>query len=113
MVCNPKIPQNLLLRLIEAGYWSTGFNVNSYGEKEVATSFRIRDSRYVDLLVSEDGNIKLWINPGSLSRGEPLDPEFLNFQSDDIVALVGRRKVKTGWLPWRYKWESYDLVSID
>lgn len=113
MVIDPKIPQKLLEKLIKSGYWSSGFEVNSKGEKEIATSFRLHDGRHVDLLVLEDGTVKLWINPGSLSRGEPLDPDFFNFSSNDIVALVGRRKVKTGWFPWQYKWEDYDLVNIE
>ena len=89
-----------------------GWDEYEDGSKQTGRYFRLKDNLIVCLLFDSNGNITLWIDPGSRSRGEPLDPEFFDFTGDDIVALVGRRKVKTGWLPWQYKWEDFDLVSI-
>lgn len=114
MVETPKIPSQLMNKIIGTGHWNTGWkkNINDDGES-LATRFRLRNGRNIDLVVDRSGNISLLLNPLFYTRGEPVDPELFDFNSNDIVALIGRRKVNTGWFPWQYRWEDYDLVSVE
>lgn len=109
-----KIPNTLFKKMCERGLLSReGWNDYGDGSRQTNAYFRLKDNRIVCLLFDSNANVTLWLDPGSRSRGEPLDPEFFDFSGDDIVAQTGRRKIKKGWFPWQYQWEDYDLVSID
>lgn len=82
-------------------------------EETIATSFRLRSGRVVILLIKKDGEILLLLNPLQYQRGDPVDPEYFDFEPAEIVALAGSRRVKKKWFwPWPYEYEYFDLVTI-
>jgi hypothetical protein len=67
----------------------------------------LRDGRLVPLVVDDIGNVK-----GVIIGGQDGVREEYDFEATDLVALAGMRKQKTGWLPWNYRWEFYDRITV-
>lgn len=88
-----KLPSALLHKIESAGLWNSGWTASNNGEEQLATAFRLEDGRKLELVVARDGTILLLLNPLTYTRGEPVGPEFFDFDAANIVALVGRRRV--------------------
>jgi hypothetical protein len=107
-----KLPSTLLHKIETAGLWENGWTASNNGREQLATAFRLEDGRKLELVVERDGTILLLLNPLAYTRGEPVGPEFFDFDKANIVALVGRRKVGSRLWPFGARFEDFDLVRI-
>lgn len=110
----PTIPVALMMKYISSVHWEGGWLINPDNQEETrASAFRLRSGRIVFLLIKKDGEIKLLLNPLQYQRGDPVEPEYFDFEPEEIVALVGARKKRKKWFwPWPYEFEYFDLVTI-
>ena len=79
-----------------------------YGSRQIAIGVRLRNDKVVYVLVNEQGSILAQVIGGQ--AGVTTEYEF---DGSDIVAIVGRRKKRTGWLPWQFRYEDYDAYRVE
>jgi hypothetical protein len=109
------IPGKLLEKIKAAGHWQDGWQRGSHGPDILATAFRLRSGRKVELIVNREGKILYLLNPVAYTRGEPVPPESPNFNFDpsDIMALCGRRVVRSKFFPSVKRHQDFHLVQLD
>jgi hypothetical protein len=109
----PTIPAALMMKYISSVHWGKGWRTNPENlEQTIARAFRLRSGRIIILLIKKDGEIMLLLNPLQYNRGDPVDPEYFDFEPEEIVALAGARKKRSWFWPWSYELEYFDLVII-
>lgn len=109
------LPEQLLEKIKAAGHWQDGWNYGSDGSATLATAFRLRNGRKVQLIVDREGKILYFLNPVTYARGEPVSPgsPSFDFSPSDITALCGQRMVRSRFFPWVKRYEDFDLVQLD
>jgi hypothetical protein len=109
------LPKNLLEKIKAAGHWQDGWQYGADGSATLATAFRLRNGRKVQLLVDREGKILYLLNPVTYARGEPVSPGSPNFDFNpsDITALCGQRMVRSRFFPWVKRYQDFDLVHLD
>jgi hypothetical protein len=109
------LPKPLLEKIQAAGHWQDGWQYGADGSATLATAFRLRNGRKVQLLVDREGRILYLLNPVTYARGEPVSPgsPSFDFNPSDITALCGQRTVRSRFFPWVKRYQDFDLVQLD
>jgi hypothetical protein len=101
-----RLPENLFQRMRDHQVWK---HLSPSGQM-LGLTFRTTSGRRLDLIVDRTGAILAQNVQGELDG--PRSPEMFDFNPDEICTWLGRRKVRTGWLPWQYRWEEYELLGV-